>query len=83
MKIEDQAISERGRYGQNPAPSMANRSGLAGRTSRYRAPALEKGLDVIELLAAEKEQEERARARFPSPPGPGASEDDGEGGKTD
>jgi len=33
---------------------MANRSGLAGRTSRYRAPALEKGLDVIELLAAEK-----------------------------
>ena len=26
----------------------------AARTSRYRAPALEKGLDVIELLAAEK-----------------------------
>jgi DNA-binding IclR family transcriptional regulator len=26
----------------------------ASRTSRYRAPALEKGLDVIELLAAEK-----------------------------
>lgn len=27
----------------------------ASRTSRYRAPALEKGLDVIELLAEEKE----------------------------
>src|SRR5215831_7001214 len=26
----------------------------APKTSRYRAPALEKGLDVIELLAAEK-----------------------------
>src|SRR6188768_4470081 len=54
MKIEDQAISEPGRYVQNPAPRMANKSGPAGRTSRYRAPALEKGLDVIELLAAEK-----------------------------
>ena len=41
---------------------MATKSGTprasaqenAPRTSRYRAPALEKGLDVIELLAAEK-----------------------------
>src|SRR3954468_15874142 len=54
MKIEDQAISESGRYGQNPAPPMATKSGSVGRTSRYRAPALEKGLDVIELLAAQK-----------------------------
>jgi DNA-binding IclR family transcriptional regulator len=54
MKIEDQAISDRGRYGQNPATPMATKSVPAGRTSRYRAPALEKGLDVIELLAAEK-----------------------------
>jgi DNA-binding IclR family transcriptional regulator len=61
MKIEDQAISESARYGQNPAP-MTTKSALprasatdpAARTSRYRAPALEKGLDVIELLAAEK-----------------------------
>jgi DNA-binding IclR family transcriptional regulator len=54
MKIEDQAISESRRYGQNPASTMPNKSGSGGRTSRYRAPALEKGLDVIELLAAEK-----------------------------
>jgi DNA-binding IclR family transcriptional regulator len=54
MKIEDQAISDPGRYGQNPATPMATKSVPAGRTSRYRAPALEKGLDVIELLAAEK-----------------------------
>jgi len=54
MKIEDQAISETGRYGQNPATLMATKSGSGTRTSRYRAPALEKGLDVIELLAAEK-----------------------------
>jgi DNA-binding IclR family transcriptional regulator len=62
MKIEDQAISEAARYGQNPAPPMATKSGsprasapeISIRTSRYRAPALEKGLDVIELLAAEK-----------------------------
>ncbi|HEV7608384.1 MAG TPA: helix-turn-helix domain-containing protein [Steroidobacteraceae bacterium] len=41
---------------------MANKSGpprapaqeTAPRTTRYRAPALEKGLDVIELLAADK-----------------------------
>jgi len=33
---------------------MPNKTGSGGRTSRYRAPALEKGLDVIELLAAEK-----------------------------
>jgi DNA-binding IclR family transcriptional regulator len=32
---------------------MANKEN-ASRTSRYRAPALEKGLDVIELLAEEK-----------------------------
>jgi DNA-binding IclR family transcriptional regulator len=54
MKIEDQAISEPRRYVQNSAPRMATKSGPTGRTSRYRAPALEKGLDVIELLAAEK-----------------------------
>src|SRR6478672_2460832 len=71
MKIEDQAISERPRNGQNPPPAgisnskehMANKSGspprapaheAAPKTTRYRAPALEKGLDVIELLAAEK-----------------------------
>ena len=55
-------------YGQNPSPvstttnkeSMATKSGPPrtaepnARTSRYRAPALEKGLDVIELLAADK-----------------------------
>jgi DNA-binding IclR family transcriptional regulator len=57
-------------YGQNPPPvsrtrtteNMATKSGpprsapqeTATRTTRYRAPALEKGLDVIELLAAEK-----------------------------
>jgi len=54
MKIEDQAISDPGRYGQNPATPMSTKSVPVGRTSRYRAPALEKGLDVIELLAAEK-----------------------------
>jgi DNA-binding IclR family transcriptional regulator len=70
MKIEDQAFSDGRRSGQNPPPasaqkskeSMATKSGTprasaqenAPRTSRYRAPALEKGLDVIELLAAEK-----------------------------
>jgi DNA-binding IclR family transcriptional regulator len=70
MKIEDQAISERPGNGQNPPPAgisnskehMANKSGsprapaheAAPKTTRYRAPALEKGLDVIELLAAEK-----------------------------
>ena len=62
MKIEDQAISEEGSYGQNPRPLMAIKSGTpraaaqenAKGTTRYRAPALEKGLDVIELLAAEK-----------------------------
>jgi DNA-binding IclR family transcriptional regulator len=61
MKIEDQAISEAELYSQNPAASdgarnqenMATKSG-SQRTTRYRAPALEKGLDVIELLAAEK-----------------------------
>jgi DNA-binding IclR family transcriptional regulator len=61
MKNEDQAISEAVRYGHNPplmptkpatprAPAPEN----PPRSSRYRAPALEKGLDVIELLAAEK-----------------------------
>jgi DNA-binding IclR family transcriptional regulator len=55
-------------YGQNPSPVstttnkeiMATKSGPprtaepTARTSRYRAPALEKGLDVLELLAADK-----------------------------
>ena len=65
MKIQDQVV-----LGQNPPPvittrtteSMATKTApprppaqdAASRTSRYRAPALEKGLDVIELLAAEK-----------------------------
>jgi DNA-binding IclR family transcriptional regulator len=35
------------------ATTMA-RTGTAAKSSRYRAPALEKGLDVLELLAAEK-----------------------------
>jgi len=62
MKIEKQAISEEGSYGQNSGPRMATKSGTPRAaaqennkgTARYRAPALEKGLDVIELLAAEK-----------------------------
>jgi DNA-binding IclR family transcriptional regulator len=62
MKIEDQAISDAGRYGQTRKESMATKPALpraalpetGSRASRYRAPALEKGLDVIELLAAEK-----------------------------
>ena len=65
MKIQDQVF-----FGQNPPPvistrtkeSMTPKSGpprspaqeSALHSSRYRAPALEKGLDVIELLAAEK-----------------------------
>src|ERR1043165_4660594 len=54
MKIEVQAISEPRIYGHNPPPRMATKTVSAVRASRYRAPALEKGLDVIELLAAEK-----------------------------
>ncbi len=62
MKIEDQAISEPGSYVQNPGPRMATKTGTpraaaqenSKGAARYRAPALEKGLDVIELLAAEK-----------------------------
>src|SRR4029079_14077991 len=53
MKNEDQAFSQVTRPGQNAAPAMAAKSASPS-TSRYRAPALEKGLDVIELLAAEK-----------------------------
>ena len=65
MKIQDQVF-----LGQNPPPVISTRtkefmtpkSGpprtpaqeSALLSSRYRAPALEKGLDVIELLAAEK-----------------------------
>ena len=65
MKIQDQAV-----LGQNPSPliatrtreSMAKKSGpsralaqdSATPSSRYRAPAQEKGLDVLELLAAER-----------------------------
>src|SRR5688572_4611791 len=37
------------------SPSRATTAENAPKTSRYRAPALEKGLDVIELLAAEKQ----------------------------
>ena len=61
MKIEDQAISETGVFAQNSA-QMATKTASprasvpdnSMSSSRYRAPALEKGLDVIELLAAEK-----------------------------
>jgi DNA-binding IclR family transcriptional regulator len=53
MKIEDQAISQLAVFAQNAAAPMAVKS-TSPRSSRYRAPALEKGLDVIELLAAEK-----------------------------
>jgi DNA-binding IclR family transcriptional regulator len=35
-------------------PFRAHAPDVAARSTRYRAPALEKGLDVIELLAAEK-----------------------------
>jgi DNA-binding IclR family transcriptional regulator len=64
------ALTGESRYGQNPSPviatrtkeTMATKSGpqrvsaqeSIARISRYRAPALEKGLDVIELLAAGK-----------------------------
>src|SRR5262245_7832188 len=61
MKNEDQAISEGERNGHNPTPMAMKPASPRGtgpdtppRSSRYRAPALEKGLDVIELLAAEK-----------------------------
>ena len=70
MKLQDQAVSEAAGCVQNPPAlspnrteeSMSTKSGpprasaheSAPRTTRYRAPALEKGLDVIELLAAEK-----------------------------
>jgi DNA-binding IclR family transcriptional regulator len=37
-----------------PGPSRATTAENDPKTSRYRAPALEKGLDVLELLAAEK-----------------------------
>ena len=63
MKIQDQGI-----LGQNRAPvsSSTNKEFMITKPAtarasedtthigRYRAPALEKGLDVIELLAAEK-----------------------------
>ena len=63
------AADEATSSGQNPTPvitrtnePMATKSGgtprqaadIASKSTRYRAPALEKGLDVIELLAAEK-----------------------------
>src|SRR5215475_12255198 len=61
MKSQDQEVSTRAAPGQNRAPvitrtttSMATKSGGGAAPARYRAPALEKGLDVIELLAAEK-----------------------------
>jgi len=64
----DTALNGESGYGQNPSPVstttnkeiMATKSGPprttepTARTSRYRAPALEKGLDVLELLAADK-----------------------------
>ena len=70
MRAEATALTVPSGYGQNPSPilpittknPMASKSGTPRvsatdtivRNSRYRAPALEKGLDVIELLAAEK-----------------------------
>ena len=59
MKIEDQVLSAGG-SGQKPAAIDTTKTGAMStntsisKESRYRAPALEKGLDVIELLAAEK-----------------------------
>jgi len=65
----DHATAAKDRSVQNSAPvntrtteNMASKNSVpratpaesAPKTSRYRAPALEKGLDVIELLAAEK-----------------------------
>jgi DNA-binding IclR family transcriptional regulator len=52
MKFEDQAFLKSSRQDENVASMVAKSASL--RSSRYRAPALEKGLDVIELLAAEK-----------------------------
>src|SRR6187551_41665 len=69
MKSQDQGVSSEDLAGHNPAPvitrtttTMATKSGgaskgtadAASKSTRYRAPALEKGLDVLELLAAEK-----------------------------
>jgi DNA-binding IclR family transcriptional regulator len=65
MKIQDQVVLGQNRQPVSPTTikdHMTNKSGpsrssalaTAPRDSRYRAPALEKGLDVIELLAAEK-----------------------------
>jgi DNA-binding IclR family transcriptional regulator len=69
MKIQDQAVLRAETAMQNatavdtttqgPMPTKSGpRSGSSAENSpkaaRYRAPALEKGLDVIELLAAEK-----------------------------
>src|SRR6187399_1148709 len=63
MKNQDQALSSaqnRSTVNITTIEPMATKSGSprpAGETSkasRYRAPALEKGLDVLELLAAEK-----------------------------
>src|SRR3954466_14220998 len=61
MKNQDQVVSRPFDAVQNPQPvrttikaAMAPKSDNSDKTSRYRAPALEKGLDVIELLAAEK-----------------------------
>jgi DNA-binding IclR family transcriptional regulator len=67
MEAGDTMLNGESGYGQNRTPvittrnkeAMATKSGSpraepTPRTSRYRAPALEKGLDVLELLAAEK-----------------------------
>src|SRR4051794_5824944 len=61
MKNQDQVVSRPNDAVQNPLPvetrtkdAMTPKSENSDKTSRYRAPALEKGLDVIELLAAEK-----------------------------
>ena len=67
-RAADAGLTGKSGSGQNPSPvntnrnkeTMATKSGTPRaaepnpRTSRYRAPALEKGLDVLELLAADK-----------------------------
>src|SRR6187549_3055949 len=61
MKNQDQVVSPPKGAVQNRVPlstrtkeTMAPKTETPPKASRYRAPALEKGLDVIELLAAEK-----------------------------
>jgi DNA-binding IclR family transcriptional regulator len=52
----DTAVNETrtGHMATKTSPRSTSSSDTDSKTARYRAPALEKGLDVIELLAAEK-----------------------------